>query len=224
MVTRALKDETWTHLMWIDSDIRFPKEAILAMITDDKPIIGGFYPKKGLPIDMASSPMPGGEETDLLFETDYVATGFMLIQRNVIETMIEKYPERQFLYQGDENFYDLYSPYIDTDMPNRLFLTEDYAFCRLARAVGFKSYMSKRFTLGHIGAYEYSWEGELQLKDEYKKKYGWVEPEKNEPTVIKETLDVANLKDLPERLDTLPRLESKEPEETVEEDDILKPF
>lgn len=171
MQTRALRDPNWTHLMWIDSDIRFPKEAIISMLFDDKPIMGGFYPKKALPIDMASSPMPDGEETEYLFETDYVATGFMLIKREVIEKMQEAYPERRFHYQGDDNYYDLYSPYIDEESPNRLFLTEDYAFCRLARKVGYKSYMSKRFTLGHIGVYEFNYNNEEQLAQKYNHKY-----------------------------------------------------
>lgn len=171
MQSRAMMDPNWTHLMWIDSDIRFEKENIISMIFEDKPIVGGFYPKKGLPIDMASSPMPGGEETEGLYETDYVATGFMLIKREVIEKMQEAYPERKFQYQGIDS-YDLYSPFIDEDTPNRMYLTEDYAFCRLARDIGYKSYMSKRFSLTHVGVYEYSWENEQVLAQSYFEKYG----------------------------------------------------
>ena len=38
------------------------------------------------------------EETETLFETDYVATGFMLIKREVVEKMQEHYKGRQFHY------------------------------------------------------------------------------------------------------------------------------
>ncbi|MEL0145027.1 MAG: SPOR domain-containing protein, partial [Alphaproteobacteria bacterium] len=41
--------------------LRFRPEFIHSMVLDDKDIVGGFYPKKGLPIDFASSPAPGGE-------------------------------------------------------------------------------------------------------------------------------------------------------------------
>ena len=174
MLQRALLDPNWTHIMWIDSDIEFVPQCVHSMLVDDKPIMGGFYPKKGLPIDFASSPMPGGEDDENWFETDYVATGFMLIKREVIEGMIEAYPERQFFYQGSDNFYDLFSPYIDTEMPNRLYLTEDYAFCRLARAVGYKSYMSKRFTLGHHGNFTFSKTNEEEMLKEYERQ-GYVE-------------------------------------------------
>ncbi|AIX16793.1 hypothetical protein Syn7803US13_266 [Synechococcus phage ACG-2014f] len=196
MQSRALRDPTWTHLMWIDSDIRFPKEAIISMLFDDKPIMGGFYPKKSLPIDMASSPMPGGEETEQLFETDYVATGFMLIKREVIEKMQDSYPERKFFYQGSDEYYDLYAPYIDEDSPNRLFLTEDYAFCRLARKIGYKSYMSKRFTLGHIGVYEFNWNTEKNLSQAYIQKYA--QPKQKLEKVEGDSEDYNKLDDLPQ--------------------------
>jgi len=174
MVRRALLDPEWTHLMWIDSDIEFDPRCVHSMLADDKDIIGGFYPKKGLPIDFASSPMPDGEDTENVFETDYVATGFMLIKRKVITDMMEAYPERKFFYQGSDEYYDLFSPYIDTEMSNRLYLTEDYAFCRLARKIGYKSFMSKRFTLGHHGVFTFSKDGEEEMLREYERQ-GYIE-------------------------------------------------
>ena len=39
----------YTHLMFIDSDINFNPQDVLALaslVSDDKPIIGGPYPKK----------------------------------------------------------------------------------------------------------------------------------------------------------------------------------
>ena len=166
MLGRVMKDPDWTHIMWIDSDIEFSPECIHSMILDDKPIIGGFYPKKGLPVDFASSPMPNGEDTETSFETDYVATGFMLIKREVVEAMMEAYPERKFKYQDELEFYDLFSPYIDHDNGS-LYLTEDYAFCKLARAIGYKSYMSKRFVLGHHGVFTFSRDREKEILAAY---------------------------------------------------------
>ena len=101
MLWRAMQDDSWTLVMWIDSDLRFQPHYIHSMILDDKDIVGGFYPKKGLPIDFASSPEPGGEETENLFETIYVATGFMLIKRKVVEHMWEHFKEElSFKYQA----------------------------------------------------------------------------------------------------------------------------
>ena len=167
MLNRALKDPTWTHVLWIDADLRFKPEYIHSMILDNKDIVGGFYPKKGLPIDFASSPAPGGEDTEFLFETIFVATGFMLIKREVVEKMNDHYrDELSFYYQGTDDSVHLFHPIID-ESTNRLFLTEDYAFCKRARDIGFRCYMSKRFELPHIGVMEYSAETERQLLSEY---------------------------------------------------------
>jgi hypothetical protein len=169
MLNRALKDPDWTHVLWIDADLRFQPEYIHSMLLDDKDIIGGFYPKKGLPIDFASSPAPGGEDTGSLFETTFVATGFMLIKREVVNAMVEHYREELgFYYQGTDDSVHLFHPIIDKDL-NKLFLTEDYAFCKRARDIGFKCYMSKRFELPHIGVFEYSAENEQAILEDYVK-------------------------------------------------------
>jgi hypothetical protein len=167
MLWRALQDETWTHVMWIDSDLSFQPQCIHSMIVDDKDIVGGFYPKKELPIDFASSPEPGGEDTEHLFETIYVATGFMLIKRKVVEHMWEHFKEELgFKYQGSDDYVDLFAPIIDD---SGLYLTEDYAFCKRAKSLGYKTYMSKRFELPHLGQMEYSAEHEAHFLEGYEK-------------------------------------------------------
>jgi len=166
MLGRALEDKAWTHILWIDADLKFKPQYIHAMLLDDKEIIGGFYPKKELPIDFASSPAPNGEQTDSFFETIYVATGFMLIKREVVEKMTDHYKkELTFRYQTSE-YVDLFGTFIDE---NSLYLTEDYAFCHRARAIGIKTYMSKRFELPHTGSIEYSAEQEDQKLADYEK-------------------------------------------------------
>lgn len=180
MVKRALEDPNWTHIMWIDSDIDFHPKCVFSLILDDKDIIGGFYPKKGLPIEFASSPMPGGEVTEHLMETDYVATGFMLVKREVIEGMIAFYPDSRFFYQGSNEYYDLFPSYIDKESDNRLYLTEDYAFCKLARKAGYKAFMSKRFTLGHHGVFTFGKQDEEEILKEYER-MGYIEIKRMTP-------------------------------------------
>jgi len=167
MLRKAMDDDQWTHVMWIDADLRFKPEYIHSMILDDKDIVGGFYPKKGLPIDFASSPEPGGEETEFLFETIYVATGFMLIKREVIEHMYEHFKEElMFRYQGADDYVDLFAPIIDE---SGLYLSEDYAFCKRAKSLGYRTFMSKRFELPHLGRMEYSMKAESEFLNDYEK-------------------------------------------------------
>ena len=168
MLRRALKDPNWTHVLWIDADLRWKPEYVHSMILDDKDIVGGFYPKKGLPIDFASSPAPDGENTDTLFETIYVATGFMLIKRHVVEKMIEEFQDLKFFYQGSDDYYDLFAPIVDKEN-NNLYLTEDFAFCYRARQLGFRCYMSKRFELPHLGQFEFSAAAEKEFLEDYER-------------------------------------------------------
>ena len=213
MLRRAMHDDSWTHILWIDADLRFQPEYIHSMILDDKDIVGGIYPKKGLPIDFASSPEPGGEETEFLLETIYVATGFMMIKREVVEKMYDHYEEElAFKYQGDDVYVDLFAPII---ADSGLYLTEDYAFCKRAKDIGFKTYMSKRFELPHYGQIEFSAEAEQEFLAEYEKSghitinkdkprlyfsaFGKVDPEVD-PEVVPEVLTDVILEDIPDVL------------------------
>ncbi len=169
MLNKALKDKSWTHAMWIDADIVFRPEYIHSMILDDKDIVGGLYPKKEFPINFASSPVPSGEETESLYETLHVATGFMLIKREVVEKMNEHYKEELSTnYQGNKSFVHLFHPIIDRDN-NDLYLSEDFAFCKRATDIGFKCFVTRRFTLSHIGVSNFSLENEFNILKTYEK-------------------------------------------------------
>lgn len=175
MLSQAVQDVSdWTHLMWIDADIEWEPEHVMMLLAEDKDIIGGNYPCKSYPIKRTSSnkPVKDGEETNSLIETYYVATGFMLIKRHVCETMMKHYEEElKFKYptrkHRNRKFVDLFAPIIEKENDD-LYLTEDYAFCKRARDLGFKTYVSKRFKLGHaIGSFVFSEEKENQMLNNY---------------------------------------------------------
>ncbi len=175
MLSQAVqKLDDWTHVMWIDADIQWEPEDIMHLFIEDKDIIGGYYPIKNYPIRPASAfkPVTGGEETDSLIETFYIATGFMLIKRNVCEAMMDHFNEElKFRYSNSketENKYvDLFAPIIDADNDD-LYLTEDYAFCKRARQIGFKTYMSKKVQLGHaMGSHVFSTSKENEILKAY---------------------------------------------------------
>ena len=121
LITRArnyLVDEflrsPYTHLMFIDSDINFQPQDVLALATmcdDDKPIIGGPYPKKCIAWEKVRNAVDAGladenpnelekytgdfvfnptkETTQIKIDTPSevleVGTGFVMIQRQVFE-------------------------------------------------------------------------------------------------------------------------------------------
>lgn len=135
LITRArnyLVDEflrtNHTHMMFIDSDIDFNPMDVLALLTMNKPIVGGPYPKKciawesiydatrygfvpndnrGLLADFAGdfvfNAVPGTTEIKLNEPAEVleIGTGFMLVERSVFTKFAEAYPE--YWYVPDHN-------------------------------------------------------------------------------------------------------------------------
>jgi hypothetical protein len=111
-------------MMFIDADIAFNPQDIIAMLALDKEIIGGPYPKKSvewkqlykaiqknpnLPLDeyekltgaMVFNPVGGTERfsvTDPL-EVSEIGTGFFMAKREIFEKFQEAHPE--YMYKPD---------------------------------------------------------------------------------------------------------------------------
>jgi len=196
LITRArnslaltfLKTEC-THLMFIDSDIRFRAEDVIHMIRADKDVLCGIYPKKeinwftvkaamdrGVPFDQLKSHTGSfvvnlvdyaGEVTvpmGMPVEIFNGGTGFMLIKREVFEKMGEVVPS----YSND--VIDLSGMMKQSEPIKEFFttsiepgtnrlLSEDYHFCRTWREMGVKLYAAPWCQLAHIGTYAF--EGQL---------------------------------------------------------------
>jgi len=85
-------------------------------------------------------------------------TGFMMIKRETILKMIEKYPELK--YNNDvqmggvdlkDNFYALFDTMIDPI--DRRYLSEDYTFCRRWQAMDGDIWLDPSISLNHYGSF-----------------------------------------------------------------------
>ena len=127
LVDEFIRDEKYTHLMFIDADIHFDPNDVLTLAALDKDIIGGPYPKKCIAWEKVRSAVDAGladEDPNVLenYTGDYVfnpventhkikvtepvdvleiGTGFMMIKRQVFTDFAEAYP--QFKYTPDHN-------------------------------------------------------------------------------------------------------------------------
>jgi hypothetical protein len=104
-----------------------------------------------------------------VLEANDIPTGFMLINRSVITALIIAYPERQYINniagidKGINNyFYDFFG----TGVVNGIYLSEDYFFCNLVRAIGIKCYLETAYSFGHIGSLTYYGNLALQLNND----------------------------------------------------------
>jgi hypothetical protein len=138
LITRArnyLVDEflrsDFTHLLFIDSDIHYNPQDVIAMLALDKDVIGGPYPKKSINwgnVADAARKHPNMEPKELEnlvgeyvfnvvkgtkqfqvtepLEVMEIGTGFMLIKRQVFDKMKEAYPNIHYKpdHVGQANF------------------------------------------------------------------------------------------------------------------------
>lgn len=176
-----MKNPAYTHLMFIDADIRFNSADIVTMLNADKDIICGIYPKKeigwegvdkavkqGVPVERLKH-YTGSMVVNLVGYSGSVTvpvdkpveiwnggTGFMLIKRRVFDKMKKtvasyKNDVRDLSQNLGQERIYEYFP-VFIDEDERL-LSEDYGFCRKARDAGFKVYAAPWVQLGHFGTY-----------------------------------------------------------------------
>jgi hypothetical protein len=157
-----------THLMFVDADIGFEPEEIFKLILADKDVCGGLYPKKALPISYVVNKVPNATKQGNLVEVSNLGTGFMLIRRSVLESMISKHPELHYVDAiGLDPKYDPFKyALFDTqiDPVTKEYLSEDYYFCKLWRENGGKIWADLSIRLDHTGYFKFSGDAG-QLKD-----------------------------------------------------------
>ena len=96
---------------------------------------------------------------DNLVKLKDAGTGFMCIEKSVIQQMFDKHPE--YKYVNDINVDNKFEPYMyalfDTmiDPESRRYLSEDYMFCRTWQNMGGTVYLDPRTALNHVGHYTF---------------------------------------------------------------------
>jgi hypothetical protein len=98
-------------------------------------------------------------------EVTHAPTGFMLIKKEAILKMVEKYPHLKIkqptIMNGKEKDTDNLWNFFDTwfDQSTNKYYGEDFAFCQKWRDIGGKCYCYVNDFITHIG--EYSFEGKF---------------------------------------------------------------
>lgn len=164
-------------LLFIDADISWTAKDIWRLYSSSKQIIGGCYPVKTLPISLNFNPIPDhreyfpdnfktlaqlkryGDECASPtgeVEVEHLATGFMMIDRSVFETLRPKVSSYQLmdisLKNGKkETHHDYFScgPYQDN------FESEDWRFTRIAKEAGISSWLNVNAVLPHTGTFTF---------------------------------------------------------------------
>ena len=90
-----------------------------------------------------------------------IGTGFMLISKSVITKMCKKYPETKFMNNvagyGQNNVGDFFYALFDCciDPVSRVYLSEDYLFCKRWIDIGGELWLDLSTNLNHTGIIDY---------------------------------------------------------------------
>ena len=172
------------YLLFIDADHGFKAAEILKMIESNVELIGAIYPMKninwqgviaahqngvkaedlGRYSGFFSANLKNKDDGPVTFFLDQplivenVATGMMLIKREVFEKMIpttDTYgsADNTGLVDLDKTHYEFFKTEIDE---NKVLLSEDYYFCKKWKELGGNVYAAPWVQITHFGSYEFS--------------------------------------------------------------------
>lgn len=138
-----------THILWLDSDMRFPNITLMQLLKHNKAIVGANYVTRKIPCEPVSNKVanfePGEPSTPChtfpdstgLEEVQSMGFGVILTRADVFAAVDP--PWFQMYYEGPK------------------LVGEDVHFCRAARAAGFKMYVDHDLSqvVRHSGHLEY---------------------------------------------------------------------
>ena len=153
-----------TDLLFIDADINFEPEDVLRLLawSSQYGITAGVprtRKKNGNYIITLDEKDGGQLITDEMgcVKAKRVATAFMMVQRQVFETLRDAHPEWRY---HDTNSGKTLTAFFDFLVTPEGYVGEDYLFCDRAHAHGFEVWVDPTIKLGHMGVIEY--EGDFE--------------------------------------------------------------
>jgi hypothetical protein len=182
LMAKMMTNDKATHFMFIDADIRFQPESILQMLSFEKEVIGGLYPKKSIPSNYVINLLPQTKIQGDIFTVDTMGTGFLLFRRSVYEKLIAAHPETKYVddvglgKQFEPMMYAIFDVAIDE---RGHYLSEDWLFCRRWQKLGGEIWAHSKVLLNHVGHYEY--QGDLSKMPDFSAAKKAAQPQEAEP-------------------------------------------
>ncbi len=168
------------YLLFIDADHGFVPSEIVKMIEADVDLIGAVYPMKNINWERIISAHEFGHKNlekyggyfsanlkqttngkttvalDKPMEVENVATGMMLIKRNVFEKMIPS--SDTYAAAGSDGIINRENKvyeFFKTEIHDDILLSEDYYFCKKWNDLGGTVYAAPWVQITHFGSYEF---------------------------------------------------------------------
>lgn len=131
-----------THILWLDADMRFPKDTLLHLLHHDKPVVAANYPTRQMPIEPTAEgldgmPVVSGEGLEAVKSC---GMGVMLTDLDVFRKMGKPYFAIGYNRANDD------------------YAGEDVFFCESARKAGFEVLVDHELSehVEHCGTLRYT--------------------------------------------------------------------
>lgn len=165
--------------MFIDDDIVISAFDATKLMQEahqlNLPIVGAAYVTKSKKNPgFAIRPLGDGKvafgKDGKIYEMRSISTGCMVIRREVLEKFVSEgiAPLCRHGSTGYHPFFQHEKMVIDGVWED---VSEDWYFCEKARKLGFTVHCDTTIRLGHIGAYEYTWDDVIETKNGSRKTY-----------------------------------------------------
>jgi hypothetical protein len=146
----------YTHLLWLDTDMRFPPDTILRMLNHHKRIVAANYVERRPPfkpvafpqLQRASTRLYTEETSTGLVEVQAVGTGVMMVETDVFRQL----PRPWFCVGWVKETQE--------------FVGEDVFFCETARRNGEHIWLDHDLSkeVGHVGSFTFTFEHARQAR------------------------------------------------------------
>jgi hypothetical protein len=155
--------EGCSHVLFIDSDMRFPQDMIGRLLKHDLDIVATNCARRRMPTGPTAQIYKDNGDRELVWtmpestglqEVGSVGMGVMLIKSSVFKALSEPWYETP--WRSDKRGY----------------IGEDVFFCNKARSAGFKIWIDHDVSkeIGHVGTFEFKHDHTWAIKDLEKEK------------------------------------------------------
>jgi ketosteroid isomerase-like protein len=158
LVNEFLKTDA-DELLFIDADVIVQPDDVLRLLaqSEGRDILVGMYPRrasdKNFFLDLYRDDTESLVFDGPLLRVKRAGTGFMLIKRYVIESLIAAHPEWNVENRsGDGSVAAVF----DFAIKDGKYVGEDYLFCDRATEAGFKCWVDVEISLPHVGSEEFT--------------------------------------------------------------------
>lgn len=155
----AAQEYQATHVLWIDSDMRFPKDALARLLVHDQPVVACNYSRRRFPVLPTAEGGPNeflftNPESSGLVEVTKCGMGLMLVQMEVFASVNEPWFQLGYTRATKE------------------YVGEDFYFCNRLKHAGYKILIDQDLSkeVRHCGEMEWTQQHACITRDTYQPK------------------------------------------------------